>query len=58
MNPCRWIEGLGDQLVDVGARTFTPGDGYPEYAEALGIATRNGQAKVKAVEARFCSVAG
>jgi ribose 5-phosphate isomerase B len=38
------IEGLGHQVLDVGAHTFAPGDDYPDYAEALALAIRNHQA--------------
>ena len=35
-----YIESLGHQVTDLGAHSEQPGDDYPDYAEAVGIAVR------------------
>jgi ribose 5-phosphate isomerase B len=40
-----YIAGLGYEVSDLGAHTLAPGDDYPDYAEAVGVAVRNGQAE-------------
>ena len=38
------VRGLGHEIVDVGATGTAPVD-YPDFAEAVGMAVRNGQAE-------------
>ena len=39
-----YVRSLGHEVVDVGARDTSPSD-YPDYAEALSVVLRNGQAE-------------
>jgi RpiB/LacA/LacB family sugar-phosphate isomerase len=39
-----FVRALGHEVLDVGARTGTQPDDYPDFAEALGMAIRNRQA--------------
>jgi RpiB/LacA/LacB family sugar-phosphate isomerase len=39
-----YIEGLGHEVLDAGPHHFQPGDDYPDFAEALGMAVKNHQA--------------
>jgi len=39
-----FVRALGHEILDVGARTGTQPDDYPDFAEALGMAIRNRQA--------------
>jgi RpiB/LacA/LacB family sugar-phosphate isomerase len=39
-----YIEGLGHEVIDLGAYTEQPGDDYPDYAEAVGIALKDQRA--------------
>lgn len=40
-----YIEGLGHQVLDLGAHSEQPGDDYPDYAEALGMALKDHRAE-------------
>lgn len=40
-----YISSLGHDVSDLGAHSLVPGDDYPDYAEAVGIAVRNGGAE-------------
>src|SRR5471032_2487932 len=42
-NLLAFIRGLGHEVLDVGTTSTAPVD-YPDYAEAVGMAIRNGQA--------------
>jgi ribose 5-phosphate isomerase B len=42
-NLLAFIEGLGHEVLDVGTTSTAPVD-YPDYAEAVGMAIKNGQA--------------
>ena len=42
-NLLAFVRGLGHEVLDVGAASTAPVD-YPDYAEAVGMAIRNGQA--------------
>lgn len=39
-----FVRALGHEVLDVGARTGTQPDDYPDFAEALGMVIRNRQA--------------
>ncbi len=39
-----YVQGLGHQVLDVGAHTGAQPDDYPDFAESLGMAIRNHQA--------------
>src|SRR4051812_47914067 len=39
------IRAAGHEIVDCGAHDLVPGDDYPDYAEAVAQAIRNGQAE-------------
>src|SRR5947209_20015218 len=39
-----YLRGLGHEVMDVGARSGTQPDDYPDFAEAVGMAVRNNQA--------------
>ena len=39
-----YIESLGHQVTDLGAHSEQPGDDYPDYAEAVGLAVRENRA--------------
>jgi RpiB/LacA/LacB family sugar-phosphate isomerase len=39
-----FVRGLGHEIVDVGTTSTAPVD-YPDFAEAVGMAVRNGQAE-------------
>jgi RpiB/LacA/LacB family sugar-phosphate isomerase len=39
-----FVRGLGHEIVDVGTNSTAPVD-YPDFAEAVGMAVRNGQAE-------------
>lgn len=39
-----YIESLGHEVLDLGAFSEAPGDDYPDYAEAVGLALREGRA--------------
>lgn len=39
-----YIASLGHEVTDLGALAYAPGDDYPDYAEALGIAVKDGKA--------------
>jgi len=38
------VNSLGHELLDVGAHRFEPGDDYPDFARALGLALHEGRA--------------
>jgi RpiB/LacA/LacB family sugar-phosphate isomerase len=40
-----YVRGLGHEVLDVGAYTGTLPDDYPDFAEALGLAVRDGRAE-------------
>ena len=40
-----WLDAQGHDLLDVGAHEFTPGDDYPDYAEAVARAVASGEAE-------------
>jgi ribose 5-phosphate isomerase B len=39
-----FVRGLGDEVLDVGTKDATPVD-YPDFAEAVGMAVRDGRAE-------------
>ncbi len=39
-----YLRGLGHEVMDVGARSGTQPDDYPDFAEAVGMAVRNNRA--------------
>ena len=39
-----FISSLGHEVTDLGALTYAPGDDYPDFAEALGLAVKEGKA--------------
>ncbi|HEV2423793.1 MAG TPA: ribose 5-phosphate isomerase B [Terriglobia bacterium] len=39
-----YINSLGHEVKDLGALTYDSGDDYPDFAEALGLAVRDGKA--------------
>jgi ribose 5-phosphate isomerase B len=39
-----FIATLGHEVTDLGPHTFEPGDDYPDYAELLGLAVKEGAA--------------
>jgi len=39
-----FVESLGHQVLDLGAHSEQPGDDYPDYAEAVGIALKDQRA--------------
>lgn len=39
-----YVAGLGHEVLDLGAHSYEPGDDYPDFAEALGIAVKDGKA--------------
>ncbi|HXB68579.1 MAG TPA: ribose 5-phosphate isomerase B [Candidatus Acidoferrales bacterium] len=43
-NLLAFVRGLGHEVVDVGTRDTTPVD-YPDFAEAVGMAVRDGRAE-------------
>jgi RpiB/LacA/LacB family sugar-phosphate isomerase len=38
------VESLGHEVMDLGAYSEQPGDDYPDYAEAVGMAVKEGRA--------------
>ncbi len=39
-----YIASLGHEVTDRGAHSFVPGDDYPDFSEALGLAVKDGKA--------------
>lgn len=39
-----YVESLGHQVTDLGAHSDQPGDDYPDYAEAVGMAVKENRA--------------
>ena len=39
-----YVESLGHEVLDLGAYTEQPGDDYPDYAEAVGMAVKDHRA--------------
>jgi ribose 5-phosphate isomerase B len=39
-----YIESLGHEVSDFGAHSYMPADDYPDYAEPVGLAVKNGEA--------------
>ncbi|HEV2495523.1 MAG TPA: ribose 5-phosphate isomerase B [Terriglobia bacterium] len=44
-NVAAYVRSLGHEVLDVGAYTGTQPDDYPDFAEALGMAVRDGRAE-------------
>jgi len=41
----RMLAGAGHDILDVGAHAFDPADDYPDFARAVGLAVRRGEAE-------------
>ena len=39
-----WLESSGYELVDVGAHDLDPADDYPDFAAAVALSVKSGQA--------------